>query len=144
MELLIVGIFSTYYIVRILLYTDKESHFGPFTNENKFIYNSVTAHSQPVSFFDYIRRYTYNPYVIEDNLWTIHPKRMWVWTCPQCLGFWISMAVTIFLYLFYGISLLQLILLPSTFAGGSLILQEIHSGLLWWKEEKSNDTRESE
>jgi len=86
---------ALFYITRVLLYEEKESHFGPFPSKTRQVYNEDTGHIQPVTLFDWVRRLTLNPYQIHEELWMINNPKMDRWTCPTCLSFWIAIPFTI-------------------------------------------------
>jgi hypothetical protein len=83
------------YLTKILLYEEKESHFGPFPSKTKIVHDLQSRYTQPVTLFDWIRRLTLNPYNIQGELWVVNEKEMERWTCPTCLSFWIAIPFTV-------------------------------------------------
>jgi hypothetical protein len=95
--LLIKVCLAVFYLTKILLYQEKESHYGPFPSTEKSTYREATGHVQPVTLFDWVRRFTLNPYSIHDDTWIIDERKMERWSCPTCLSFWITLPFTAYM-----------------------------------------------
>ena len=105
MRLLVLAAAAVFYLTKVLLFEEKTSHFGPFASTSEWVIRQSTHYQQPVTLFDRIRRWSpFNPYNVQmiegEGLWAVDEKRMERWTCPKCLSFWISLAVTLFIALF--------------------------------------------
>lgn len=102
---LLAAIAAVYYLTKVLLFEEKDSHHGPFPSTSEWVNRQSTSYVQPVTLFDRVRRWTLNPYRVQEfqegeYLWVVDEKRMERWTCPTCLSFWISLAVTLFILVF--------------------------------------------
>jgi hypothetical protein len=146
----IIAIFAAFYVLQVMLYEDRISHFGPFKSTEKFIHNSQTYHTQPVALFDYIRRFTviFNPYEIHGDLWEIIPHKMERWTCPKCLSFWTTFCITGPMFIHSAvrgvpINFLEYIFFHLAVAGASTLLSEVYDGLLRKKESEDDSPDES-
>lgn len=95
---------AVYYLTKVLLFEEKVSHHGPFPSTSEWVQRPSTSYTQPVTLFDRVRRWTLNPYTIQkfdgEYLWVLDEKKLERWTCPKCLSFWISLAVTVFILVF--------------------------------------------
>ena len=84
-----------FYLTRMLLFVERDNHFGPLPSAKKFLTRIVDNYHQPVTLFDWIRRFTpFNPYEVKGDLWIVNERKMEVWTCPFCLSFWIAFIAT--------------------------------------------------
>lgn len=112
-----------FYVTRVLLFEEKESHHGPFPSRTESVYDEETHHLQPVTLFDRIRRYSpFNPYTIKDGVWIVDKLKMERWTCPLCLSFWTAFFPTAYLASLNTYSIIELVFLHFTMAAVSSIL----------------------
>lgn len=145
MILVIAGLVGlvTAYIVEVLLFQEKVSHYGPFpSKERKVIHiqhrpdGTVSEYTQPVTWFEWFRRgfgvYTVLPdegttgdpeneipAIPPSETWFVNPEAIEVWTCPTCLSFWVSVIVSLVAFIaFPEITFSQYIMLVG--AGASL------------------------
>lgn len=119
--LAVLGGLTVFYLTRVLLFEEKDSHFGPWPSKTrrvvwfKFppeaVFDDPEAHAyeeyrQPVTLFDWVRRvfglYRVAKYGDEgqktaEELWYVNSDRVEVWTCPVCLSFWTALFTTAFL-----------------------------------------------
>lgn len=95
---------TVYYITSVLLYDDnpqpvsigtkKVILYGEIDKET----NTVKEITHPVGIFDYIRRVS-GLYVVMDDAWIVNKKVLWLWLCPKCLSFWVSLFLAMVLSL---------------------------------------------
>lgn len=92
------------YITRALLFEERVSHYGPWASKREKVLRmrktkdgQILHYEQDVTFFDRIRQFTTRCYDIdkEEGIWGVREDRMEMWTCPKCLAFWVSGAITI-------------------------------------------------
>lgn len=112
-----------FYLTRMLLFVERDNHFGPFPSAKKFLTRVVDNYHQPVTLFDWVRRLTpFNPYEVTGDLWVVNERKMEVWTCPFCLSFWVAFIATAI----YGLTMqpnpLLLFTMHFAFASVSAIL----------------------
>lgn len=103
-QLLTVLSFAVSYLVRVLLFEERVSHFGPWPSKNAIVRRLrkdedglIMEYEQPVTFFDRVRQFFTRCYDIDKktNEWYVREDRMEMWTCPKCLSFWVAGAVVI-------------------------------------------------
>ncbi len=98
---------AVFYIVRVLVY-DPDNTVGPFPSEKRYVYDESTHKARPVNLFDWFRRIPgLNLYyvqkadvTVDDELWVVRHNRTPVWSCPTCLSFWATLAITVPMLLF--------------------------------------------
>lgn len=102
MLLFLKALLAVFYTTQVLLFKERTSHFGPFPSKTQFVFRQRSHYSQPVTLFDRIRRWTLNPYTMEDEneLWYVNEQKMERWSCPKCLSLWVSLAATLFITIF--------------------------------------------
>ncbi len=135
---------AVYYLTKVLLFEEKTDHYGPFPSTSEWVQRPYSNYSQPVTLFDRVRRWTLNPYTVQryegEALWVVDETKLERWTCPKCLSFWISLAVTIFILVFIDRprslkDLAQAAILIFGFAGATSYLTEtLPDGLQLWQE----------
>lgn len=111
-----------FYVTRSLMFTEKVSHYGPFSSSKKFVTRVKNNYHQPVTLFDWIRRLSFNPYEVNGDLWVIQEKRLEVWTCPFCLSFWVSFLGSAIFGITVQSNLLELITVHFSLAAMSAII----------------------
>ena len=124
-ELWIASVLAISYLTRILIFKQHPRGSGPFQSKTQFVYDSVSKMSQPVTLFDYIRRYTpFNPYKVGEEMWIINPDRILVWSCPICLSFWVTFLVSVLIGLLElgHLNLLELVLFHFSICGAVSLL----------------------
>lgn len=147
MFLFLKSIIATFYLVRVLIFEEKTSHFGPFPSDKQFVRIAQTGYTQPVTLFDRIRRYTMNPYKVGYNgeIWEVDQQKMERWTCPTCLSAWVALFVVIVIALFVQRprtlkDLFELMLFGAGVAGGSALLNSVaekgQDNVMLWQGEK--------
>lgn len=110
---LLAGLF-VFYATLVLLFVERESHFGPFASKDKkLVYlhrnpdgDIVDRHEQPINLFDRIRWFFGVYKVVKEDLdeslnafdkeeykevWFVNPMRMELWECPMCLSAWVAL-----------------------------------------------------
>lgn len=105
-DLIVVGGLVVFYLVRVLLFEEKVSHYGPWPSKRRqVVWYKMTKpsgfyeYTQPVTAFDWVRR-IFGVYRVskigdksqgtEEELWYVNEARAEVWTCPVCLSFWMA------------------------------------------------------
>jgi hypothetical protein len=138
---------AVYYLTKVLLFEEKTDHYGPFPSTSEWVHRK-NHYAQPVTLFDRVRRWTLNPYDIDvedgEGLWHVDEQRMERWTCPKCLSFWISLAVTIFILVFIERprslkDLAQAAILIFGFAGATSYLTETPPDVLQLRQETTKE-----
>jgi len=134
----IIAVIATFYVTRVLLYADVDSHAGPFPQMNQTVVHvqpgtddddfTFYQHRQPVTLFDYFRRIfgLYDIVQAEDDpaakLWYIRQTRLEVWTCPTCLSFWVSIPLSFLSAAGTEMPLPMFLVFILATAGGSVIV----------------------
>jgi hypothetical protein len=132
-QVLIALSFAVSYLVRVLLFEERVSHFGPWPSREATVVrirkegDEVSIYKQPVTFFDRIRFWTSRAYEIdqENNEWYVREDRMEMWSCPKCLTFWMSAAVVIPYCLFTG-KWKQIPLMVAAVSGGAYLIHNLN------------------
>ena len=119
-DILIISFFTAY-VVRVLLYEDRVSHYGPWPSRIAKVVRVSRRDPQnpeerfaefthPVTLFDRVRQLLTRCYEIdpESNQWFIRESRMEMWTCPKCLTFWVVSVLAIPYFLLAGLSIVLL------------------------------------
>lgn len=129
----------TFYLTRSLLFAEKVDHFGPFPSATKFLTILESHYHQPVTLFDWVRRFTpFNPYQVSGNLWIVNKRKMEVWTCPFCLSFWVALIATAIYGLTVQPNILILVTVHYAIASVSAILNYFVNYLVEYVQLRSN------
>ncbi|APU89039.1 hypothetical protein Rctr85_010 [Virus Rctr85] len=144
----ILGGMFVFYASLVLLFQEKESHFGPWPSRLRRVIwaklakpdsasdwtDSYTEYTQPVTLFDWVRR-LFGAYAVQrvsddpvEEVWYVKDERMEVWTCPVCLSFWLSLVPTVF-YKLVGGGWLSSFIFPFAVSGVSVLLHGIYDAL---------------
>lgn len=130
------------YILRSLLLEVKEDHFGPFQDYSRWVrFHKGTSreHLQPVTLFDWIRRFagvytvTKDPMTSTDWWWwdVKDGEGSERWTCQHCLSWWTAIPFSLLVVVWkFGVSVSTFAFwLPTNFA--IAIVSQICFRFLW-------------
>lgn len=143
LTVLLLGIAAAYPLRSLMLF-QRDDHFGPLPDYRRWVRFKSTGHVQPVTMFDWIRRFGRVYIVTKDPVKSID---WWWWdvreghenferfTCPHCLSWWTAIPFSVgFTLHVFGLTPALLWIVPIHFA--IAIVSQLCYEVLWGDEDE--------